>query len=164
MSRLARSCADWYQLLDLCALFGPLIGDADGIYDPALFTDRLLLGLQGTMSEAEPHIVRQRLRRGLLNKARRGDLSFSVPLGYVRQPSGEVLFDPDEQVQQVVRLIFRKVEELGTRNAVLHYLVAHQIQVGIRRQSGPGKGTLGWRRPHRCMLQTVLKHPIYAGA
>ena len=164
MSRLARSCADWYQLLDLCALFGTLIGDADGIYDPALFTDRLVLGLQGTMSEAELHIMRQRLRQGLLNKARRGDLTFSVPLGYARQPGGEVGFDPDEQVQHVVRLIFRKFEELGTLNAVLHYLVAHQIQVGIRLQSGPGKGTLEWRRPHRCMLQTLLKHPIYAGA
>jgi hypothetical protein len=73
-----------------------------------------------------------------------------------------VILDPDEQVQQVVRLIFRKFEELGTLNAVLHYLVAHQIQVGIRLQTGPGKGTLDWRRPHRCMLQTVLKQPIYA--
>ncbi len=151
-------------MLDLCALFGTLIGDADGIYDPAHFNDRLLLGLQGTMSEAELHIMKQRLRQGLLNKARRGDLTFTVPMGYVRQPSGEVIFDPDEQVQQVVRLIFRKFEELGTLNAVLHYLVAHQIQVGIRLQTGPGKGTLDWRRPHRCMLQTVLKHPIYAGA
>jgi DNA invertase Pin-like site-specific DNA recombinase len=164
MSRLARSCADWYQLLDLCALFGTLIGDADGLYDPALFNDRLLLGLHGTMSEAELHIMRQRLRQGLLNKARRGDLTFRVPMGYVRLPSGEVILDPDEQVQQVVRLIFRKFEELGTLNAVLHYLVAHQVQVGIRLPSGPGKGTLDWRRPHRCMLQTVLKHPIYAGA
>ena len=164
MSRLARSCADWYHLLDLCALFGTLIGDADGIYDPAQFNDRLLLGLQGTMSEAELHIMRQRLRQGLLNKARRGDLTFTVPMGYMRQASGEVIFDPDEQVQQVVRLIFRKFEELGTLNGVLRYLVAHQIQVGIRLHTGPGAGSLDWRRPHRCMLQMLLKHPMYAGA
>ena len=164
MSRLARSFADWYQLLDLCALFSTLIGDADGVYDPTLYTDRLLLGLQGTMSEAELHIMQQRLRQGLLNKARRGDLTFPVPMGYVRQPSGEVILDPDEQVQEVVQLMFRKFEELGTINAVLHYLVAHQIQVGIRLQSGPGKGTLVWRRPNRNMLQTLFKHPIYAGA
>jgi DNA invertase Pin-like site-specific DNA recombinase len=164
MSRLARSCADWYQLLDLCALSGTLIGDADAIYDPALFTDRLLLGLQGTLSEAELHIMKQRMQQGLLNKARRGDLTFTVPMGYLRHASGEVLHDLDEQVQHVVRLIFRKFEELGTLNAVLRYLVDHHIQVGIRLQTGPGKGTLEWRRPHRCMLQTVLKHPIYAGA
>jgi DNA invertase Pin-like site-specific DNA recombinase len=84
MSRLARSCADWYQVLDPCALFGTLIGAADAIYDSALFTDRLLLGSQGTMSEAELHIMKQRLRQGLLNKARRGDLTFTVPMGYVR--------------------------------------------------------------------------------
>jgi len=164
MSRLARSCADWYQLLDLCALFGTLIGDADGIYDPAQFSDRLLLGLQGTMSEAELHIMKQRLRQGLLHKARRGDLTFTVPMGYVRQASGEVIFDPDEQVQQVVRRIFRKFEELGSVNAVLHYLVEHQVQVGIRLHSGPTKGTLEWRRPRRCLLQFMLRHPIYAGA
>jgi DNA invertase Pin-like site-specific DNA recombinase len=160
MSRLARSCADWYQLLDLCALFGTLIGDVDGIYDPALFTDRLLLGLQGTMSAAELHVMRQRLRQGLLNKARRGDLTFAVPMGYVRQSSGEVILDPDEQVQHVVRLIFRTFEELGTINAVLQYLVAHEVQVGLWQHTGPGTGTLCWRRPHRNMLQTMLKHPI----
>jgi DNA invertase Pin-like site-specific DNA recombinase len=164
MSRLARSCADWYQLLDLCALFGTLIGDADGIYDPALFNDRLLLGLHGTMSEAELHLLHYRLQQGRLHKAQRGELTFPVPMGYVRQPSGEVGLDPDEQVQHVVRLIFRKFEELGTLNAVLRYLVDHHIQVGIRVREGPGKGTLDWRRPHRTMLQTVLKHPIYAGA
>ena len=82
----------------------------------------------------------------------------------MRQPSGEVGFDPDEQVQHVVRLIFRKFAELGTLNAVLRYLVDHRIQVGIRVREGPGKGALEWRRPHRTMRQTVLKHPIYAGA
>jgi DNA invertase Pin-like site-specific DNA recombinase len=163
MSRLARSCADWYQLLELCALFGTLIADIDGVYDPAQYNDRLLLGLKGTMSEAELHILRQRMQQGRLSKARRGELTFPVPMGYIRQPTGEVLFDPDEQVQHVVRLIFRQFEQLRTLNAVLRYLVRHDIHLGIRVRAGPGKGELVWRRPTRATLQTLLKHPIYAG-
>jgi DNA invertase Pin-like site-specific DNA recombinase len=124
MSRLARSCADWHQLLEICALFGTLIADSDGIYDPAQYNDRLLLGLKGTMSEAELHILKQRMQQGRLSKARRGELALPLPTGYMRRASGEVTFDPDEQVQHVVRLIFRKFEELGTLNAVLQYLSA----------------------------------------
>ena len=90
MSRLARSCKDWYQLLELCSVFGTLIGDLDGLYDPAQYNDRLLLGLKGTMSEAELHVLKQRLEQGRLAKARRGELGRPVPLGYVRRPSGEV--------------------------------------------------------------------------
>jgi DNA invertase Pin-like site-specific DNA recombinase len=108
MSRLARSSKDWHQLLEICAIFGTLISDLDGVYDPAGYNDRLLLGLKGTMSEAELHVLKQRMQQGKLNKARRGELNFPVPTGYVRRPSGEVVFDPDEEVQRVVRLIFRK--------------------------------------------------------
>jgi DNA invertase Pin-like site-specific DNA recombinase len=107
MSRLARCSKDWHQLLEICALFGTLIADLDGIYDPGQYNDRLLLGLKGTMSEAELHILKQRMVQGKRNKAQRGELGFHVPTGYVRRPSGEVKFDPDEQVQQVVKLIFR---------------------------------------------------------
>lgn len=164
MSRLARSCADWYQLLELCALFGTLIADVDGVYDPAQYNDRLLLGLKGTMSEAELHILQQRLRAGRLNKARRGALAVPLPIGYVRRQSGEVVFDPDEQVQAIVRLIFRKFEELGTLNAVLRYLVANQIQLGVRLREGPNRGDLVWRRPNRMTLQNLLRNPVYAGA
>jgi DNA invertase Pin-like site-specific DNA recombinase len=164
MSRLARSNKDWHQLLEVCALFRTLLADLDGIYDPTFYNDRLLLGLKGAMSEAELHILQQRMGQGRLSKAGRGELIFSVPTGYVRRPSGEVAFDPDEQVQQVVRLIFRKFEELGTLNAVLQYLVRHQIQIGIRAQTGLGKGELTWRRPNRATLQNLLRHPIYAGA
>jgi DNA invertase Pin-like site-specific DNA recombinase len=164
MSRLARSGKDWHQLLELCALFRTLIADLDGVYDPGQYNDRLLLGLKGAMSEAELHMLKQRMHQGRLNKARRGELAVPLPTGYVRRASGEVTFDPDEQVQHVVRLIFRKFEELGTLNAVLRSLVRHQIQVGIRVREGPGKGELTWHRPHRAMLQTMLKHPIYAGA
>ena len=102
--------------------------------------------------------------QGKRNKAERGELGFNVPIGYVRRPSGEVRFDPDEQVQQVVSLIFRKFKELGTLNAVLRYLVTHQIQVGVRVLSGPTKGDLEWHRPNRPTLQNLLKHPAYAGA
>jgi DNA invertase Pin-like site-specific DNA recombinase len=164
MSRLARSSKDWHHLLEICALFGTLIGDIDGIYDPSQYNDRLLLGLKGTMSEAELHILKQRMVQGKRNKAQRGELGFHVPIGYVRRPSGEVRFDPDEQVQQVVKLIFRKFEELGTLNAVLRYLVTHEIQVGVRVLSGLNKGDLEWRRPNRPTLQNLLKNPTYAGA
>ena len=164
MSRLARSSKDWHQLLEICALFGTLIADLDGVYDPAQYNDRLLLGLKGTMSEAELHILKQRMVQGKRNKAQRGELGFHVPIGYIRRPSSEIRFDPDEQVQQVVKLIFRKFEELGTLNAVLRYLVSHQIQVGVRVMSGLSKGDLEWQRPNRTTLQNLLKNPVYAGA
>jgi DNA invertase Pin-like site-specific DNA recombinase len=114
MSRLARSGADWYQLLELCALSGALLADADGIYDPVDYNDRLLLGLKGTMSEAELHLLKQRMLAGKQAKARRGELAIALPTGYVRRPSGEAALDPDEQAQTVVRLIFAKFAELGT--------------------------------------------------
>lgn len=164
MSRLARSGKDWHQLLELCALFRTLIADLDGVYDPAEYNDRLLLGLKGTMSEAELHILKQRMYQGRLAKARRGELAIPVPTGYVRRPSGEVAFDPDEQVQTVVRLIFRQFEALGTLNAVLRYLVRHEIRLGIRVRAGPGTGDLEWHRPNRMTLQNLLRNPIYAGA
>ncbi|TBR56859.1 recombinase family protein [Westiellopsis prolifica IICB1] len=164
MSRLARSSKDWHQLLEICALFRTLIADLDGVYDPSNYNDRLLLGLKGTMSEAELHIIKQRMVQGKLNKAQRGELNFLLPTGYVRRPSGEVAFDPDEQVQQVIRLIFRKFEELGTLNAVLRYLVKNDIKIGIRVPTGLNKGDLEWHRPHRMTLQNLLKNPLYAGA
>jgi DNA invertase Pin-like site-specific DNA recombinase len=163
MSRLARSSKDWHQLLEICALFSTLIADLDGIYDPSQYNDRLLLGLKGTMSEAELHVLKQRLHEGKLSKARRGELTFAVPIGYLRRPSGEVVFDPDEQVQQVVRLVFRKFEELGTLHALLRYLVEHGIRFGVRVREGEGKGELDWRKPNRMTLQNMLKNPIYAG-
>jgi DNA invertase Pin-like site-specific DNA recombinase len=113
MSRLARSSKDWHQLLEICALFGTLIADLDGIYDPSQYNDRLLLGLKGTMSEAELHILKQRLVQGKLNKAQRGELGFHVPIGYVRRPSGEIILEPDEQARDIVKLVFRKFDELS---------------------------------------------------
>src|SRR5579883_1252950 len=164
MSRLARSNKDWHQLLELCALFHTLIADLDGIYDPVQYNDRLLLGLKGTMSEAELHILKQRMHQGRLSKARRGELQFALPIGYIWSPTGEIQFDPDEQVQQVVRLVFRTFDELGTLGGLVRYLASHQIQLGVRVREGPGKGELVWRRPNRATLQMMLKHPLYAGS
>src|SRR5919202_1757799 len=164
MSRLARSGADWYQLLELCALAGALLADADGVYDPVEFNDRLLLGLKGTMSEAELHLLKQRMLAGKQAKARRGELAIPLPTGYVRRPSGEATLDPDEQVQTVVRLIFAKFAELGTLHGVLRWLVDHDVQLGMRLHAGPDKGELVWRRPNRMTLQNILHSPIYAGS
>ena len=164
MSRLARSCRDWYQLLEVCALFKTLIADSDGIYDPANYNDRLLLGLKGTMSEAELHMIKQRMLQGKPAKARRGELGMSVPIGYVRRPSGEVIKDPDEEVQSVIHLIFDQFEVRGTIHGVLRYLVDHQVRMPVRVHGGAKKGELQWRRPNRVTLQNLLHHPIYAGA
>ena len=164
MSRLARSSKDWHQLLETCALFGALIADLDGIYDPSQYNDRLLLGLKGTMSEAELHLIKQRMDQGKLQKARRGELRFGLPIGYMRDASGEIAFDPDEQVQQVVRLVFRKFDELGTLHALVRYLAQHGIKFGVRLREGPAKGTLEWRSAKRTTVQAMLKNPIYAGA
>ena len=163
MSRLARSNRDWHHLLEVCALFQTLIGDVDGIYNPADYNDRLLLGLKGTMSEAELHILKNRMNQGKLNKARRGALGLRTPTGYIQDADGTIQLDPDEQVQQVIRLIFRKFDELGTLHALLRYLVEQQIQLGVRERTRAGGGRLMWRRPNRMTLQNLLHNPIYAG-
>lgn len=164
VSRLSRSCRDWHQLLELCALFQVLIADADGVYDPTDPSDRLLLGLRGMMSEAELHVLKSRMHQGKLNKARRGELFTCVPRGYVRSPDGGVALDPDEQVRSVVALVFAKFAELGSLTKVHAYLVAHNIQLGLRVYKGPGKGRLAWQRPRRSALYEMLRHPFYAGA
>lgn len=164
MSRLARSCRDWQQLLEVCALFGTLIGELDGIYDPTDYNDRLLLGLKGTMSEAELHVLKQRLLAGKRAKAARGELGQRVPMGYIRRPSGEVVKEPDEQAQATIQLIFTQFERLGTINGVLRYLVQHQLPLPCRVAGGLHKGELEWHRPSRPTLSNLLHHPMYAGA
>jgi DNA invertase Pin-like site-specific DNA recombinase len=164
ISRLARSCRDWYHLLEVCALFGTLISDTDGVYNPCNYNDRLLLGLKGTMSEAELHILKQRMLAGRRAKAQRGELGITVPMGYERKPSGEVVKDPDEQAQAVVALLFEQFLCLGTVTGVLLYLVRHGLKLPVRVRSGPCKGDLEWRRPSRATLQHIFNNPIYAGA
>lgn len=163
MSRLARTGRDWHQLLELCSLSGALLADPDGVYDPREYNDRLLLGLKGTMSEAELYLIRQRMMSGRLAKAERGELALPLPIGCVRRPSGQVVLDPDEQARHVVNLIFSTFDRLGTLNAVLRYLVEHQIQLPVRANGGQAKGELEWRRPTRETLQNMLHNPIYAG-
>src|SRR5262249_8071807 len=115
VSRLARNNADWYRLLDLCGLTDTLIGDADGVYHPAMFNDRLLLGLKGTMSEAELHVLRARLLGGIRNKAARGELRRGLPVGFVwGEEDGEVRFHPDEAVCAAIRTVFARFAELGS--------------------------------------------------
>ena len=163
MSRLARSGREWHQLLELCALSGTLLGDLDGVYDPAAHNDRLLLGLKGTISEAELHLIRQRMWSGRIAKARRGELAVPLPAGFARRPSGEVILDPDEQVRAVIALVFSLFERIGTVGGVLGYLAGNRIQVGIRVREGPDRGELAWRRPSRAMVQNMLRNPAYAG-
>jgi DNA invertase Pin-like site-specific DNA recombinase len=163
MSRLARSNRDWHQLLELCSRFGTLIADLDGIYDPSLYNDRLLLGLKGTMSEAELHILRQRLQQGKLQKARRGELGKPVPTGYLRTASGDVVLDPDEEVRAVVHLLFSSFRRHGTLHGVLREMTQRGVHVGVRMRTGPALGTLEWRRLNRNRLVDVLRNPIYAG-
>src|SRR6476469_3854332 len=164
MSRLARSCRDWHQLLEICALFDTLIADTGGVLDPAAYNDRLLLGLKGTMSEAELHILKGRMDAGRRAKAGRGELFFNLPRGYVRLPSGRVALDPDEQVRAVIRLVFDLFEQRRTINGVLVYLAAHDIRLPARLRGGPGKGELTWRRANRHTLGEMLTNPAYAGA
>ncbi len=164
LSRLARSNKDWHQLLELCAIFGTLLADADGLYDPTDYNDRLLLGLRGMMNEAELYILKGRMNEGRRNKAKRGELLNHPPLGYVRGADGDYHLDPDEQAQRVVRLIFDVFEHQGSLHGLLRYLVAHDIRLPIRPQRGANRGQLEWRRPSRMTLQNLLHHPIYAGA
>ncbi|MGB8876993.1 MAG: recombinase family protein [Solirubrobacteraceae bacterium] len=117
VSRLARNNADWHRLLEICGLSGTLICDEDGLYDPAEFNDRLLLGLKGTMSEAELHFIRARLRGGQLSKARRGELRMGLPVGLVYDPAGNVVLDPDSGVQHAISHLFETFERTGSARA-----------------------------------------------
>lgn len=164
MSRLARSCRDWHQLLEICALFDTLIADSEGVYDAGNFNDRLLLGLKGTMSEAELHILKARMLEGRRAKARRGELGKPLPMGYLHHPSGEVVLDPDEQAQATIRLVFQLFDRFRSVGKVMRYLIDHEIRMPVRAPSGPRKGELEWRRVNRASLFNLFKNPIYAGA
>ncbi len=164
MSRLGRSCKDWHALLELCAIYRTLLADADGLYDPSQYNDRLLLGLKGTMNEAELHILKSRLVQGMWNKAQRGEVLNHAPIGYVRTLGSDFAIDPDEQVQTVVRLIFEQFERRGSVNGLLRWLVRHEIMLPVRPHGGANRGQLEWRRPNHVTLLNVLRHPIYAGA
>jgi DNA invertase Pin-like site-specific DNA recombinase len=159
VSRLARNSTDWHRLLELCALSDTLILDEDGLYDCNDFNDRLLLGLKGTLSEAELHFLHARLRGGLLNKARRGELVVPLPVGLVYDERRQVRLDPDSQVQQALVLLFATFRRTGTACATVNYFRENQLQFPRRLRSGPGKGELVWGPLGHSRTLQVLHNP-----
>jgi DNA invertase Pin-like site-specific DNA recombinase len=164
VSRLARNSADWHRLIELCALTATLILDEDGIYDPAGFNDRLLLGLKGTMSEAELHILKARMRGGQLNKARRGELEMCPPVGLVYRNDRTIGLDPDLQVQNAIRLVFDTFERTGSAMQTVRFFREQGLLFPRRLRTGPNKGDLLWAAPHHARVLQVLHNPRYAGA
>lgn len=164
VSRLARNSTDWHRLLELCALTGTLILDEDGLYDPAHFNDRLILGLKGTMSEAELHVLRARLQGGIRNKARRGDLRLPPPVGFVYDPQSRLVFDPAQQVQDAVRLVFAMFARTGSACAVVKWFRHQQLRFPRRLHHGPQRGDLVWGDLSHSRVLHLLHNPRYAGA
>jgi len=162
VSRLARNNADWYRLLDLCGMTDTLIGDSDGIYHPAAFNDRLILGLKGTMSEAELHILRARLEGGIRNKAARGELRRGLPVGYVwGEEDGEVCFDPDAAVVGAIRTVFTKFTELGSARKVWLWFRSEGLSFPLRAHM---LSPIRWVAATYTAIHAVLTNPVYAGA
>jgi len=164
VSRLARNSTDWHRLLELCAFSDTLILDEDGLYDPAHFNDRLLLGLKGTMSEAELHVLKARLRGGVLSRARRGELKQMVPVGFVYDAQDRVILDPDAQVQAAMRLFFEIFKRTGSCLAVVKEFHARELLFPRRLRSGPHKGDLVWGELLHCRARQIIHNPRYAGA
>lgn len=161
VSRLARNNADWYRLLDLCGVTDTLIGDADGIYHPALFNDRLVLGLKGTMSEAELHVLRARLNGGIRNKAARGELYRGLPVGFVRgECDGEVLMHPDESVTAAIRAVFERFAEMGSARRVWLWFHSQELRFP---QPTLLLEEVRWVVPTYTKIHQVLTNPVYAG-
>lgn len=163
VSRFARNSTDWHRLLEICAITNTLILDEDGIYDPSHFNDRLLLGLKGTMSEAELHMLRARLIGGALNKARRGELWLRPPIGFVHDHNRRLVLDPDEQVQKAVRLLFETFHRTGSALRVVRHLATHAIQWPRRIRSGPRAGELVFGPLVHSRVLSILHNPCYAG-
>src|SRR6516162_5727155 len=161
VSRLARNNADWYRLLDLCGLTHTLIGDGDGIYHPGLFNDRLVLGLKGTMSEAELHVLRARLLGGIRNKAARGELHRGLPVGLVRgDADGEVRLHPDESVQAAIHAVFERFAELGSARRVWLWFRSQGLRFPLQSNT---LADVRWVTPTYTKIHEVLTNPFYAG-
>jgi DNA invertase Pin-like site-specific DNA recombinase len=162
VSRLARNNADWYRLLDLCGTTDTLIGDADGIYHPGLFNDRLVLGLKGTMSEAELHVLRARLNGGIRNKAARGELRRGLPIGLIwGEADGEVLLHPDEAVSGAIRAVFERFAEMGSARQVWLWFRQQGLRFPLQSSTLPD---IRWVTPSYTKIHEVLSNPVYAGA
>jgi len=163
-SRLARNNRDWYQLLELCSLFGTLIADGQSLYDPRAYPDRLLLGLSGMMSEAELHQLKLRLQAGEWHKAEQGQLRLALPVGLVRLRDGTVQLHPDEEVQSRLRLVFQKFKELGSAKAVMRYLQREHLPLPTRPLCGPAPHEVMWKPARSSAILAILHNPAYAGA
>jgi DNA invertase Pin-like site-specific DNA recombinase len=163
-SRLARNNADWYALLDLCTLRGTLIADADGVFDPTDYNDRLLLGLRGMMSEAELHLIRHRMEAGKLRQVEKGEYRQRLPTGLIRLDGGQVVKDPDSHVQRAIELVFERFSSLGSMSKVLHSLLEDEVSLPRFRYLGPHQGELLWCRPTTTNIHGFLSNPAYAGA
>ena len=162
VSRLARNNADWYRLLDLCGATDTLIGDADGVYHPGLYNDRLVLGLKGTMSEAELHVLRARLEGGIRNKAARGELRRGLPVGLVwGEGDGEVLLHPDEAIVGAIRSVFERFAEMGSARQVWLWFRAEQLLFPLQSNC---YDEIRWVTPTYTKIHQVLTNPVYAGA
>jgi DNA invertase Pin-like site-specific DNA recombinase len=164
VSRLARNNADWHRLLELCAMSRTLICDEDGLYDPSDFNDRLLLGLKGTMSEAELHFIRARLLGGQLSKARRGELQTGLPVGLVYNGAGQVVLDPDTSVQDAIRMVFDLFARTGSARLVLQQFNREGLLFPVRVLTGAHKGELVWQKLQHWRVLKTLHNPRYAGA
>jgi DNA invertase Pin-like site-specific DNA recombinase len=164
VSRLARNSSDWHRLLEICALAETLILDEDGLYDPSHFNDRLLLGMKGTMSEAELHVLRARLLGGQLAKARRGELETPLPVGLVYDAVGKVVLDPDQSIQDALRQFFETFRRTGSATATVRSFRERELLFPRRVRTGPHKGEVFWGALLHYRALNVLKNPRYAGA
>jgi DNA invertase Pin-like site-specific DNA recombinase len=164
VSRLARNSADWHRLIELCAIAGALILDQDGLYDPAAFNDRLLLGLKGELSQAELHFLKARMRGGVLNKARRGELEMGPPIGLVYLPDGSIGLDPDREVQSALRMVFETFERIGSAMQTVRFFRDEALRFPRRIRAGANKGDLLWSMPEHSRILQILHNPRYAGA
>ena len=164
VSRLARNNADWARLLEICAITDTLILDEEGVYDPTDFNDRLLLNMKGTFSEVELHVLRSRLRGGILSKARRGELKTRLPTGFVYNHNDKIIIDPDKQVQQSIRLFFDIFQRTGAAFATVKAFAKDDVKFPCRIHLGPDKGKLKWQRLTSGRARVILKNPRYAGA
>lgn len=164
VSRLARSSSDWHRLMEVCQLTNTLVIDEEGIYDLSHYNDRILLGFKGAMSEAELHWIRNRLQGGKLVKAQKGELRCRLPTGYVYDAVQRVIFDPDEQVAQAVRLLFDLFESSGSALAIVKHFADHQLRFPTRGWGGIRDGELDWRPLNHGRVLAILHNPTYAGA
>ena len=161
-SRLARNGRDWHHLIELCGLVRALVIDPDGVYDPGLLNDRLLLGLKGTMSEFELNLLRQRCQEAIRQKAQRGELQFALPVGYRWAPNGKVEKDPDRRIQQAIELVFAKIEEFGSARQVLLWFRAEKVSLPAVIYGESGREVI-WKLPVYNTIWHMLRNPVYAG-